>query len=1473
LRSLTGPTNTEKNSTSTKPRLVVRVDWPSPIGTKYYSEQALTISGGVVTEARLVSTGVVDMPLNPDQANSLNVISDFSFVLRDEDAVIREYVQEVQTEKSPVYIYQHFVGNAVADLTLLMKGMLSSPISKDTSRATMRFDVEDVVALFEKNIGTIANQSDFPDVWREDEGKMLPIAYGKVPRVQSVCIQRGYTTVLAEDIDATQDSFHVKNGEHFPQGENINIRVGTEEMRGSFDGVKFTAIQRPRRVHEAQTTHRCGGARRLRDFRLPVDFPTDNELKGYRVRLFIFGFSVRRTIIAYDARLGVIKVDRPFYKELNPFIGERVPRGATYYIETPTSKHSRGEIVEHVLPSGIVYACNDAPSRSITNIEVRAQFKIAAATSDEVKQEETENRFTPINPSDYVVKLNDTSWGLGHGITTIRFKRPLDLIEPNIVEDGLWVTFKATVDGSNNLIEDPDKVTYDLLTRHAGVSASDLDLASFNAVNPLVNHLDMAFALHETKNGLDVAADLAFQSRSVLVWEAGKGYLRYLTNSPAAAATSTVDQDDIQLTTPRLSLTPVEQLFTSVYARYTDDDDTKFVVVEDTSAISAYGRIQKRVELWAYQTRSSAAEIAAFWLKRWAFVYEWLQVRTFLTRLEVQRLDTVEMDAGDVVPSGVKGIVEHVKQSPGSGTSGQMDLIELEVRLPRGPGCDTSLCEICQATCETGQETCVACETGEACAYCDSCQDFHELSGGCGVVTESAGDGDCTYSEGSPCTSQWGCGVTEQGDGDICQDWEQNHCTDTCMISCEPWRETGWDDSIDYCPTDTGICDSIMCSVDDVFHDTEDDPNCGETWCGLTETNCADSVQAEGCGWLCESVETNDEEWYDDKLNVGFEQPTQVTDGDRESDLSYPFYIWAQTDSLGVRGRPTKGAPLEVFNRNIEWHHSEVPEDNGLYVTDNIVGTDLGLSYLEGQIFPTWETDEAYITDVSQASPSAAQKKGDTTKVARSNHEHGFDGSAFAGTNITWSGGQFNATGGGGSPGSDIQNVKTANAAGSNSEYARDDHEHAFVRRTAGNSGTPHYSGIEATGTGTDEWGVIWEDDEAYITDVTQASPSAAEKKGDRSAVARANHEHGFDGTAFAGEGLGWATDAFNADWEATLGNIASVSDTTGAVGSSTKVARADHKHLFNGAAFAGTNITWSGGQFNASGGGGTPGSDIQNVKTSNAAGSNSEYARDDHEHAFVRRTSGNSDSAHYSGLEATGSGSDEWGVIWGDSGGEVTDVLTGSPSTKEGTTNKVARIDHEHGFDGTNFAGFTIKWYYGAFEVDATTFLSNYAPRDVDTYGGAAGIGTDASKSDHKHGFDGTNFAGNNITWSSNQFHVSDGAGLSPSTEVPLDVDGTSGAAGSGTPYSREDHEHGFDGTSFAGSNISWSGGQFNATNTTYTAGDGLDLSGTEFSVKLAASNPGLEFVGTGTDELDVKLKGSGGLAKDSSGLYVVWE
>lgn len=170
----------------------------------------------------------------------------------------------------------------------------------------------------------------------------------------------------------------------------------------------------------------------------------------------------------------------------------------------------------------------------------------------------------------------------------------------------------------------------------------------------------------------------------------------------------------------------------------------------------------------------------------------------------------------------------------------------------------------------------------------------------------------------------------------------------------------------------------------------------------------------------------------------------------------------------------------------------------------------------------------------------------------------------------------------------------------------------------------------------------------------------------------------------------------------------------------------------------------------------------------------------------------------------------------------------------------------------GIGSSGQFLKVVAGAPAWSSETIPSPEAstPSDVSGTVGSAGSDADYSRGDHVHAFDGTNFAGNGISWTAGQFRVnlSDlfvGGGITK-------VDSVFSADGINNSLAHEDHTHGFDGTAFAGTGISWDGSQFNVADVpgSGTNGDMLRWAGGAWSAFGIGSADQVLTVDTGAPE-----------------------
>ena len=138
-RTLAPAADSEKDALSTSPAVVVRVDYPAPVGTKYYSDRAVAIAG-LTVEARIVECGAIASDL---AAGRRPAVTDCRLVLRDDDGALGAISDQVELQGSAATVYQHFDGLAAGTMTPVLTGVVSGPVERRARGAARAFDVPD----------------------------------------------------------------------------------------------------------------------------------------------------------------------------------------------------------------------------------------------------------------------------------------------------------------------------------------------------------------------------------------------------------------------------------------------------------------------------------------------------------------------------------------------------------------------------------------------------------------------------------------------------------------------------------------------------------------------------------------------------------------------------------------------------------------------------------------------------------------------------------------------------------------------------------------------------------------------------------------------------------------------------------------------------------------------------------------------------------------------------------------------------------------------------------------------------------------------------------------------------------------------------------------------------------------------------------------------------------------------------------
>jgi len=382
----------EKDKTATSPAVILRIDFPAPHGQKHYSDRETSIPG-VDVEARIVECGAIASDL---AAGRRPAAADARIALRDEDGVLRGIVEDVEFQSASATLFQHFEGLPGSAMTPLLSGVVSGPVAYREAGAVLEFDLTDVSRKWAVDVGRTADRAVFPNVAAGDEGRMLPIVYGRVKRARAVAARAGRRGRLLAPATPEDMVLYVTGFEDLPDGTPLSLEIDSERLTGVIAGTVLGVTSRGGGVlANGTTTHETGRQNAIRDENLAG---SDNEYVGYALKVFVTGtydlndipYEYRyggasrlfnapvcgyeyRPITRFDASTGTVEYWPPFTVEgtrneagalqvVGVGHAKLIHLGADYEITTVPGYHPAGALVREVVAGGWTYILNDAPS-------------------------------------------------------------------------------------------------------------------------------------------------------------------------------------------------------------------------------------------------------------------------------------------------------------------------------------------------------------------------------------------------------------------------------------------------------------------------------------------------------------------------------------------------------------------------------------------------------------------------------------------------------------------------------------------------------------------------------------------------------------------------------------------------------------------------------------------------------------------------------------------------------------------------------------------------------------------------------------------------------------------------------------------------------------------------------------------------------------------------------------------------------
>ncbi|MHC4253909.1 MAG: hypothetical protein ACYS9X_32750, partial [Planctomycetota bacterium] len=296
-RTLDADAAAEKDKNATAPAVILKIDFPGPVGTKYYSDRAITVPG-LQVESRIVDCGRIRLDLAAGRRPS---VDDARIALRDEDGALRSILEPVEIQGSSATIYQHFDGLGSSTMTPLLAGVAAGDVEYREDEGVLAFDVTDISRKWAVDIGRAADTGDFPNMDPRDRGRMLPVVFGRMKHSRAVCVRSGRRGKLLRDCDCDDATLYISGFEDLPDGTSLTIEIGRERITGTISGTAFSVTSRGGgTIASGTTTHATGRQSSIRDSGLGG---VDNEYVGYCLKIWITG-TYGPSDIPYEYRLG-----------------------------------------------------------------------------------------------------------------------------------------------------------------------------------------------------------------------------------------------------------------------------------------------------------------------------------------------------------------------------------------------------------------------------------------------------------------------------------------------------------------------------------------------------------------------------------------------------------------------------------------------------------------------------------------------------------------------------------------------------------------------------------------------------------------------------------------------------------------------------------------------------------------------------------------------------------------------------------------------------------------------------------------------------------------------------------------------------------------------------------------------------------------------------------------------------------------
>jgi hypothetical protein len=413
------------------------------VGDLYLSDAARDLGGGITTTACVLSWGTIDQPgmrIGSQASAAMYPLANLTVKVSLADSTLRStFLGSNPPIGSRCLLYQMWVGlDWTLDKVLVYDGALgaigggASQTFTDKEVAISLNIIDRFKTLLDREVGNRADVETFPHVFKEHEGRVIPLVYGRSQKTRAVMIDGPKIGRLMKDVQANTGTLYIEGGKEFPQGESLDVRIGQEIIQGPFNGNTFTATDRG---HTYATFHSAGHQdadplQIVLERNIPAgdsEFGYEDEYIGMFAGITVGdhwredeilvyaegnpgqipaetakptsnGFKGRqwRKITGWDATGKILNIEFPFFRDgllmQSPY-GSMVSAGSQTWafdgmeivIGTVAEAHVEGEQVVELRTC--TYALNNAPSKKLRALYFKGAKGKTMAAADFVKEE------------------------------------------------------------------------------------------------------------------------------------------------------------------------------------------------------------------------------------------------------------------------------------------------------------------------------------------------------------------------------------------------------------------------------------------------------------------------------------------------------------------------------------------------------------------------------------------------------------------------------------------------------------------------------------------------------------------------------------------------------------------------------------------------------------------------------------------------------------------------------------------------------------------------------------------------------------------------------------------------------------------------------------------------------------------------------------------------------------------------------